>query len=261
MKNTRKKMLLSSVAMLLVALVALGSATYAWFSVSKTVKADQMVVKAIATAGLEISNTGAEGTYDTQVHFGQSESSGAYDLKPITWNTNASSSGFIPAGNVASPGGAYTGSYKAAAAPTPTAAATGVAMGTNDYFAIYKVWVRSAANGTTRTAHNVKAKVTIAGDNARFCRCRFIDETTSGNSKTFATYSGNKSCVAAAAGTKTSYAVSTHNTQVTATDTDTTAVGKEYTLLVWFDGEDASCKDSNKDKFANITIEFEAIDM
>ena len=259
MKNTRKKMLLSSVAMLLVALVALGSATYAWFSVSKTVKADEMVVKAIATAGIEISNTGSEGSYATQVHFGQSTASGAFDLKPVTWNTTNTKSGFVPAGNVASPGGSYTGSYKTGSVPIPAAATTGVAYGHNDYFAVYKVWVRSVANSAgTREARDLKAKVTIAGDNASFCRCRLIDTATTGNSKTFATTSGNKSCVAATSGAKTSYTTNAHNTQVTASSTDTTAVGKEFTLVVWFDGEDASCIDDNKDKFANITIEFEA---
>jgi predicted ribosomally synthesized peptide with SipW-like signal peptide len=58
MKNTtfRKKALLSSVAMLLVALVALGSATFAWFSSNKTVTADGMKVTSAAAQGLVISD-------------------------------------------------------------------------------------------------------------------------------------------------------------------------------------------------------------
>jgi hypothetical protein len=54
MKNTRKKMLLSSVAMLLVALVALGAATYAWYSVQTTVTAEQSKFNASAASGLVI---------------------------------------------------------------------------------------------------------------------------------------------------------------------------------------------------------------
>ena len=56
MKNTtfRKKALLSSVAMLLVALVALGSATFAWFTQNPTVNADGLSLKATAAAGLQI---------------------------------------------------------------------------------------------------------------------------------------------------------------------------------------------------------------
>ena len=56
MKNTtfRKKALLSSIAMLLVALVALGSATFAWFTQNPQVNADGLTLKATASAGLQI---------------------------------------------------------------------------------------------------------------------------------------------------------------------------------------------------------------
>lgn len=56
MKNTtfRKKALLSSVAMLLVAIVALGSATFAWFTTNPTVTADGLSLQATAAAGLQI---------------------------------------------------------------------------------------------------------------------------------------------------------------------------------------------------------------
>ena len=56
MKNTtfRKKALLSSVAMLLVALVALGSATFAWFTQNPTVNATGLSLQATASAGLQI---------------------------------------------------------------------------------------------------------------------------------------------------------------------------------------------------------------
>lgn len=57
MKNTkmRKKMLLSSIAMLMVATVSLGSATYAWFTNNTTAKAYNMDVKVSAPSGLQIS--------------------------------------------------------------------------------------------------------------------------------------------------------------------------------------------------------------
>ncbi len=56
MKNTtfRKKALLSSVCMLLVALVALGSATFAWFTTNPTVTAEGLSLQATAAAGLQI---------------------------------------------------------------------------------------------------------------------------------------------------------------------------------------------------------------
>lgn len=58
MKNTRKKMLLSSIAMLLVALIALGSATFAWYVTNDTVKAKNATFSAAAANGLVIRNVG-----------------------------------------------------------------------------------------------------------------------------------------------------------------------------------------------------------
>ncbi len=56
MKNTtfRKKALLSSVAMLLVALVALGSATFAWFTSNPNANASGLSLKTTASTGLVI---------------------------------------------------------------------------------------------------------------------------------------------------------------------------------------------------------------
>ncbi len=60
MKNTRKKMLLSSVAMLLVALVALGSATFAWYYTNATVTASTSRFSASTSDGLVIRHTKEE---------------------------------------------------------------------------------------------------------------------------------------------------------------------------------------------------------
>ena len=59
MKNTtfRKKALLSSVAMLLVALVALGSATFAWFTSNPNADATGLKLKTTAASGLVIRTT------------------------------------------------------------------------------------------------------------------------------------------------------------------------------------------------------------
>ncbi len=70
MKNTRKKMLLSSIAMLLVALVALGSATFAWYADVTTVTAQTSTWNATTSSGLVIrhendSYTGSDKTAQT----------------------------------------------------------------------------------------------------------------------------------------------------------------------------------------------------
>ena len=59
MTNTkfRRRALISSVAMLLVALVALGSATFAWFTENPQVKAEGITAQAQTSTGLEIKTT------------------------------------------------------------------------------------------------------------------------------------------------------------------------------------------------------------
>ena len=258
MKKSRKRMLLSSIAMLLVALIALGSATFAWFSVSKTVTADGMVVKAIATAGLEISNTSATSGFDTTVSFGQTNSSN-FSLKPVSWD-GATTNGFIPDGNVASPGGAYTGAFKSAGSMQPTLSSSAPIMGANTYVAEYDVWVRSAAEGSTRTAHTVEATVTITGANASFARVKLVDGSTT--KAIFADEADASASVVQAAGsTKATYTLTADETATSVTGTDTSTTGKAFKLYVWFDGEDDACVDSAKNAVANVKIEFTATDM
>ena len=55
-KSFRKKALLSSVAMLLVAAVAVGSATFAWFTQSMSAKADGIFIKVMRGSSLLLSN-------------------------------------------------------------------------------------------------------------------------------------------------------------------------------------------------------------
>ena len=62
-KNMRKKALMSSLAMLLVAVVALSSATYAWFTNSKDASISTITVQTDAASGLQFSSTGAAGTW------------------------------------------------------------------------------------------------------------------------------------------------------------------------------------------------------
>ena len=256
MKTSRKKMLLSSIAMLLVALVALGSATYAWFSVSKTVSADGMQVQAIAAAGLEISNTSATSKYNTTVTFGQSGT--PVTLKPVSWDGDTTN-GFIPDGNVASPGGAYTGAFKSAGSMSP-ATSGDPSTGSNNYVSVYDVWVRSAAENGARAAHTVSAKVTITGANASFARVKLVDGSTTKGIYADAA-DASASVVKAAGSTKSTYELTAHETDVAVTGTDTTATGKAFKLYVWFDGEDDACVDTAKNAVANVKIEFTATDM
>jgi len=95
MTNTkfRKRALLSSVAMLLVALVALGSATFAWFTSATDAHASGMVFKTTTSAGILVQSESGEDAGQGWVRNAylncESDGSGGYQTKandPITLN-------------------------------------------------------------------------------------------------------------------------------------------------------------------------------
>lgn len=54
--NAKKRMLISSVAMLLVAMIALGTATFAWFTSNTSATADDLSVKTVKASELKLSS-------------------------------------------------------------------------------------------------------------------------------------------------------------------------------------------------------------
>lgn len=263
MKTNRKKMLLSSIAMLLVALVALGSATYAWFSISKSVKATDIKVQAIAAAGLEISLAETSGYTPTSVSF---SSTGTEDLKPVTWIPNAAmtNKGFVPSGNIASPGGAYSGAYKDTNV-TPTTA-------DNAYFKTYDVYVRSAAEGDKRVSHTVEATVKVNASTKNgdaMVRAYLIDTAPATDVGTaFKKSGGSYNAVGATAGTATAVSTTAFESNVDVSSTPEVAsgaaatdAGNKFTLVVWYEGTDSTCVDTNQEATADLQIIFSAKDM
>ena len=83
MKLTRK--LIPAFAMLLVSVVLMSTASFAWFSMNGNVTASGFSVEATAPAALWISKTGAAGSYGTTVTFTNSDSTVAQGaIAPIT---------------------------------------------------------------------------------------------------------------------------------------------------------------------------------
>ena len=88
MKTTsRKRLLVSSVAMLLVAMLALGTATYAWFTASTTATASKINVRTIKSSELVISKLDKQWGTQVKYNFGydaQGNDTGAQTLLPVS---------------------------------------------------------------------------------------------------------------------------------------------------------------------------------
>ena len=68
-KSTRRTMMMSSLAMLLVAVLALGTATYAWFTAASTGRIQNIEFSATSADGISLSKTGLPGTYKSTLDF------------------------------------------------------------------------------------------------------------------------------------------------------------------------------------------------
>lgn len=93
MKNTtfKRRALISSIAMLLVALVALGSATFAWFAANPNASAEGLSVKTTAAAGLVIrTESDSTWSHDADLFKGQTD---AFLLNPVSQEQTKANSG------------------------------------------------------------------------------------------------------------------------------------------------------------------------
>lgn len=270
MTKSRKRMLLSSVAMLLVALVALGSATYAWFTLQKTVTANSMKVSATAKKGIEITIDNGQ----TVTSATKSYSAAQLPLQPVSWISDKSVTGMIPAGDVTNSDGTFTGTFKSAGS-VPAAVTTqgdeGVSTDTDStYFRVYRVGVRSAKNSdNSYTAHTLSATVSIAAGANNTDARNYARVALCKGSTVLATYSDSALTDTVnkpvnASGTATGVATTGSGTPVTdATNlkTDNAGTIEYYDLVVWFEGTDEDCKDDNVDKAIQVSISFTATDM
>lgn len=132
MKIQARHKLIPAIAMLLVAVVCLSSASYAWFTMSRTVTATGMNLTVIAPDNLLISNQ-ADGTYAETTTV--TESFGDYKL--------------LPASSVDGQSFYYAEALKSANAGAPDATTnfiattTPVSASSDGYFADFKLWLKT----------------------------------------------------------------------------------------------------------------------
>lgn len=247
MKNTkfRRRALISSVAMLLVALVALGSATFAWFTSSTTATASGINVKTTQASDLQISKS--DMAWGSSVSYGTTQQTfePCSTVNGTNWFSGEGTSrtdGTQKSGQdwgVISPANAsgYYFTEMLNVRNNGTAPVTGVTYS----FSIGEVPASSGKN-YLRVA---VAEVTAADDTAA--------KTTAPTAAQFqagvydldgVAYNGVSAVDTATTQItpKTTYTVNIGRLEgKTASATDT----KYYRIYVWFEGQDAECTDAN----------------
>ena len=284
--NSLKKQLVAAVAMVLVAAVALGSSTYAWFASNSKVQATGMIVQAKTEGGIEIAYTNATATSGSYATSASTGATGATALAPIstadakTWS-HAS----------AATAGASTAKIDTYETLTLTEKAIeglafgkvgGVTVGdsTTDYYMVQNFNIRStsatalakgltvdsvsvAGNSTDKKMDEVLRVAIVLGEKV------LIYDPVKNDTTGYKIYTGHN-------GTG-STATATGETSVTITDKDTATLlaadanteipakgtsangGTDVKIFVYFEGEDAELYSDNfKAEALTVTVNFSA---
>ncbi len=276
-KSSRKRLLVSSVAMLLVAMLALGTATYAWFTSNRNVSANGMSVKAGAAKGLQISidNQASWGTSKTFTAFSDNSlqpvslgytTSNAYDKLVTPYYVNeAKEDGKWDTTNTDKFIGWNT-------ATIPTIAASGEGKAKNSYFAAYEVAIKSTGDAISNVSGTIKYTAPTGEGKINavdYIRVALFDQTTntvqawSGDTQDkIITVLGNESAPEAivsatpSVATQKLEAISTSGFTFNVTGDVTSDNPHSYSILVWFEGQDADCIDAAQAAEGSIDISF-----
>lgn len=232
MKTTsRKRLLVSSVAMLLVAMLALGTATFAWFTSSTTTTAKGLNVKTVKSSELVISSS--DRNWRQTIDYGQSG---------VTYRPASSADG--------------TNWFTANAAKKSEFTRTGdfTSVGAEKSSYVFEEELNIANKGQAAVKD---VKITISGFTNNYARIALIEVDSEGNAipgKTFA------NSVIDTEGEAYDAAKTTTTTEEITPSTEMTInvgqlegkVGeaelgqaKYYLLRVWFEGQDTDCFDTN----------------
>lgn len=252
MTNTkfRKRALLSSVAMLLVALVALGSATFAWFSTKQAADATGLSGGTTKASSLVIRENWAD-SWANSITFQNATATGSSALTPVTFNKTTWQTTTAAGYNLG-----YQGE-----------ALHEVSIGTT-YAAYTTVYVKYGETGGT-DAKDLRIKVTpnsnVSSDDLAYCRVAIVPTadatnapTTLGTTKILG---ADNNDLAAGPSAYTS-ASAANNTAVdalySATATTPLNMGQMtcgtaylYTIYVYFEGTDKDCLDNNAGRSVN----------
>lgn len=262
-----KRQLLAAIAMVLVAAIALGSSTYAWFSANKTVTAKGVELSAEVPTQLLIKGSADKAIYKSAIDFSaavdSANSATAKTLKTLpaaaykARSTAGTATLIDAAGNwkKLTPAGQVkvdVNGQVSGAEAVLTAADYEAATANTDYYKDTFTLKLVGEPGTNDDGKKVTAKITakMTGQNL----------AATGEGKTQVSpifqaihiaFSDGKTLYEQDLGTGTvAYAADGNSATVTLSDVALTAMDTndqevKYTMYIWYDGEDKDCKNSN----------------
>ncbi len=236
-KSFKKRALLSSIAMLLVATVAVGSATFAWFSSNNTATGNGINVKTAKQSNLLIKNS--TGDYRTLVDY------------------NVDGTVLLPASSVLVNSSGAAPWYTAKAPDYNTTGAKEISQITSNEASYYFADELHIKNDGEVTVNNVTVTVAWGKDSSTsYIRAALVPMNADGSAidteKAPIIFSDTaEESYSALTGTTSADGVATDVATVTTNEGLSFVVGNmdkqaevHYNLYVWFEGQDEHCLDS-----------------
>lgn len=242
MKQTsRKKVLVSSVAMMMVATVSLGSATFAWFSNKTSATAQGLQASTTQASNLLLSKTGNENDWHSTIDYDM----GSTVLEPVTTKD-------------------FTSWKYATADGFDAAIANSEGLKTiestqlNGYVAVKDLYIKSS----TETMNVNWAMTLTETDNADADFFRVAVQKVTDDAPGSFVYGNNKDDFSNAPESYTDKASTTYNSIVT-TDTKSGSLGEltagkeyHYRVYLYYEGTDKNCIDTNAVNTCNVSFTF-----
>lgn len=272
---TKKRALISSVAMLLVAIIALGTATFAWFTSSTEAYADGVYVRTTKVSNLVL-NSKLDANWRTHVEYNVGGvNGGKTELKKLS-----------PVSTVNGIDWYYAEAKEGTSFEADTATKYETAMdplkNVNDYYFADQINIKNAGKADCKDV-----KITIDGDLGSYGRIAVVPVTDKGKTTILPLEEGktkwkdyiiDKDGVGYKAATGTtlrtlkedgSYedasveAVTPSTSKVIKVGTIAPEKVKYFNVYVWFEGQDKECINSNSGQFIpnlTLTVDGTAVD-
>lgn len=248
-KSSRKRLLISSIAMLLVAMVALGTATFAWFTSNTSATADKINVQTTKSSELKVSKNDLN--WQDSISYGMDT---AKTLRPIS---SADGSNW----------------YSSVAAAKTASTSNGTYVPQTDLGNYVFVDMLNIKNAGGQECSNVKIGIesTVNSGFARIALvpCDKAQETAGASNMPAITQSNFKANIYGA--TANDKWKPYNGEELEASDYSTLAAAngatvevgdmaadevKSYKVLVWFEGEDSDCYDTTESGLAVPAVKF-----
>lgn len=248
--SSRKRLLISSVAMLLVAMLALGTATFAWFTQNTEATADGVYAKTVKTSSLLISDINT-GNWGTSVTYNQGTNTAQQTMFPA-------SSGNGSAWFTATSDNENTGVFEAGKITTATPANSNAKY-------VFKNMLNVKNGGDEGAINNITITFNLGSIQAsQYARVALVPCTQAGVDLTEASFDGQvigfANSVFDTDGVEYTGLTSTAGAGNAITPKTTCSINvgsldagqaRYYNLYIWFEGQDKQCIDTNAGQTIN----------